>query len=156
MVYTSGMGTALLTEEAEKMGKITIGGEFGFGASTDLDGVRWAHHGTLNVMRHNGLLTSPIEKIVPRMGGPAARRRADRYRPLRHRANAAASASRSCRSAPIVRAGTPVARLHDFDRFDEPGVDICADQDGYVLVRRFRAETNQGDVVMVIGQEVPE
>src|SRR5579859_3854080 len=56
MVYTSGMGTGLLTEEAEAMGKITIGGEFGFGASADLDGVRWAHHGVLNVMRHHGLL----------------------------------------------------------------------------------------------------
>ena len=44
----------------------------------------------------------------------------------------------------FVRAGTPVARLHDFDRFDEPGVDICADQDGYVLVRRFRAADQSG------------
>lgn len=155
MVYTSGMGTALLTEEAEKMGKITIGGEFGFGASTDLDGVRWAHHGTLNVMRHNGVLASPMENIVPAW---VDRQRVvvqtdiDRY----------VTAPVSGISEPLVplgsfvRAGTPVARLHDFDRFDEPGIDICADQDGYVLVRRFRAETNQGDVVMVIGQEVPE
>ena len=29
MIYTSGMGTGLLTEEAEKMGKITIGSELG-------------------------------------------------------------------------------------------------------------------------------
>ena len=35
MVYTSGMGSGLLTEEAEAMGKITIGSELGFGASTD-------------------------------------------------------------------------------------------------------------------------
>ena len=44
--------------------------------------------------------------------------------------------------------------MHDFDRIDEPGIVIPADEDGYVLVRRFRAETNQGDVVMVIGQEI--
>ena len=77
MVYTSGMGTALLTEEAEKMGKITIGGEFGFGASTDLDGVRWAHHGTLNVMRHNGLLDEPDGEDRPAHGwtGSASSRR---------------------------------------------------------------------------------
>jgi len=155
MVYTSGMGTALLTEEAEKMGKITIGGEFGFGASTDLDGVRWAHYGTLNVMRHNGLLVSPIEKIVPAWVDTqrvVAQTDIDRY----------VTAPMSGISEPLVplgsyvHAGTPVARLHDFDRFDEPGVDICADQDGYVLVRRFRAQTSQGDVVMVIGQEVPQ
>jgi predicted deacylase len=54
----------------------------------------------------------------------------------------------------FVRAGTPVVRLHDFNRIDEPGLIIPADHDGYVMVRRFRAVTRQGDVVMVIGQEI--
>ena len=53
-----------------------------------------------------------------------------------------------------VTAGTPVARVHDFYRWDEPGIDIVADQDGYVLCRKFRARTEQGDVVMVIAKEV--
>jgi len=134
---------------------LLFGMPFGFGASTDLDGVRWAHHGTLNVMRHNGLLASPMENIVSAWVDKqrvVTQTDIDRY----------VTAPVSGISEPLVplgsyvRAGVPVARLHDFDRFDEPGVDICADQDGYVLVRRFRAETNQGDVVMVIGQEVPE
>ena len=64
MIYTGGMGTGLLTEEAEAMGKITIGSELGYGASTDLDGVRWAQHGTLNVMRHYGLLDEPIVDLT--------------------------------------------------------------------------------------------
>jgi predicted deacylase len=153
MVYTSGMGTGLLTEAAEAMGKITIGGEFGYGASTDLQGVRWARHGVLNVMRHNGLLTSPIESLVPAgvdRQRVVAQTDIDRY----------VTAPISGISEPLVplgafvRAGTPVARVHDFERIDEPGIDIRADQDGYVLVRRFRAHTQQGDVVMVIGQEV--
>lgn len=152
MVYTSGMGTGLLTEQAEALGKITIGGEFGYGASTDLQGVRWAHHGVLNVMRHFGLLDTPHEHLVP----PGVDRQRivvatdiDRY----------ITAPVSGISEPLVplgsyvTAGTPVARLHDFDRVDEPGVTIHADHDGYVLVRRFRAVTQQGDVVMVIGQE---
>nr|MBA3451376.1 succinylglutamate desuccinylase/aspartoacylase family protein [Chloroflexia bacterium] len=37
MIYTGCMGSGLLTEEAEALGKITIGSELGFGASTDLD-----------------------------------------------------------------------------------------------------------------------
>ena len=46
--------------------QITIGSELGFGASTDLDGVRWAHHGTLNVMRRYGLLDeSPVNLVAP-------------------------------------------------------------------------------------------
>jgi predicted deacylase len=153
MVYTSGMGTHLLTEQAEAMGKLTLGGEFGYGASTDLDGVRWAHHGVMNVLRHNGMIGGPIESLTP-VG-------LDRQRIV-----AATDIDRwitaliSGVSEPLVplgsyvTSGTPVARIHDFDRVDESGVEIRADQDGYVMCRRFRAVTEQGDVVMVIAQEI--
>ena len=53
-----------------------------------------------------------------------------------------------------VKKGDLVARLHDFDRWDEPATEIRADQDGYVMCRKYRAETKQGDVVMVIAKEV--
>jgi predicted deacylase len=153
MVYTSGMGTGLLTEAAEAMGKITIGGEFGYGASTDLAGVRWAHHGVRNVMRHNGLLAGPIESLTPPgldRQRVVAQTDIDKY----VTAPADGIAEPLVPLGSFVHADTPVACLHDFDRFDEPGTVIRADQDGYVLVRRFRAETRQGDVVMVIGQEI--
>ncbi|HLZ08293.1 MAG TPA: succinylglutamate desuccinylase/aspartoacylase family protein, partial [Chloroflexota bacterium] len=153
MVYTSGMGTGLLTEESEAMGKITIGGEFGFGASADLDGVRWAHHGVLNVMRHHGLLDSPFESLRPPgldRQRVVAQTDIDKY----ITAPADGIPEPLVPLGSFVRAGAPVVRLHDFDRIDEPGLMIPADDDGYVLVRRFRAETRQGDVVMVIGQEI--
>jgi predicted deacylase len=140
MIYTGGMGTGLLTEEAEAMGKITIGSELGFGASTDLDGVRWAHHGTLNVMRRYGLLDeSPLDLAPPGL----ERQRVvsatdiDRY----------VTAPVSGISEPLVpigafvRQGQPVARIHDFERIDELPVEI-------------RAATDQGEVVMVIAAEV--
>ena len=153
LVYTSGMGSGLLTEQAEAMGKITIGGEFGYGASTDLRGVRWAHHGTLNVLRHFGLLDSPIVDLLP----PGVERQRlvaatdiDRYitAPIRGISEPLVPLGS------FVTAGTPVARLHDFDRIDEPGVTIRADGDGYVLMRRFQALTEQGDCVMVIAEEL--
>ncbi len=153
MIYTSGMGTGLLTEEAEALGKITIGSELGYGASTDLDGVRWAHHGTLNVLRHHGLLDEPVVDLTP----PGLDRQRvvaaldiDRY----------VTAPVSGISEPLVpvgafvAAGQPVARIHDFERPDEPPVEIAADGDGYVLCRKFRAATEQGEVVMVIAEEV--
>ncbi len=153
MIYTGGMGTGLLTEEAEAMGKITIGSELGYGASTDLDGVRWAHHGTLNVMRHYGLLEEPVVDLT----APALDRQRiisatdiDRY----------VTAPVSGISEPLVplgafvRKGQPVARIHDFERFDEPPVEILADGDGHVMCRKFRAATTQGEVVMVIAEEV--
>ncbi|CAN5578126.1 N(2)-acetyl-L-2,4-diaminobutanoate deacetylase DoeB [soil metagenome] len=153
MIYTGGMGTGLLTEEAEAMGKITIGSELGFGASTDYWGVRWAHHGTSNVMRHFGLLDEPVVDNTP----PGL----DRQRLVSATdINRWITAPVSGISEPLVelgtyvRAGTPVTRIHDFERWDEPGVDIVADGDGYVLCRKFRAETQQGEVVMVIAEEV--
>jgi len=54
----------------------------------------------------------------------------------------------------FVKQGDLVARLHDFDRWDEPAFEIRADQDGYVMCRKFRAAAQQGDVVMVIAEEV--
>jgi predicted deacylase len=153
MIYTGGMGTGLLTEEAEAMGKITIGSELGFGASTDLNGVRWAHHGTLNVMRSYGLLDEATVDLTP----PGLDRQRvvsatdiDRY----------VTAPVSGISEPLVpvgafvTAGQPVARIHDFERIDEPPVEIRADGDGYVMCRKFRAVTEQGEVVMVIAAEV--
>lgn len=152
-VYTSGMGSGLLTEEAEGLGKITIGSELGYGASTDLDGVRWAQQGVRNVMRRYGLLD---ESIVDLTAPGLDRQRVvsatdiDRY----------VTAPVSGISEPLVpvggfvREGQPVARIHDFERIDEPPVEIRADSDGYVMCRKFRAATEQGEVVMVIAEEV--
>lgn len=155
MIYSSGMGTGLLTEEAEAMGKITIGSELGYGASTDLDGVRWAHHGTLNVFRHFGLLDEPVHDLT----APGL----DRQRIVSARdINRYVTAPCSGISEPLVQigafvnAGEPVTRIHDFERWDEAPLEIVADQDGYVMARKFRAQTEQGEVVMVIAQEIDE
>jgi predicted deacylase len=153
MIYTGAMGSGLLTEEAEALGKVTIGSELGYGASTDLDGVRWAQQGMRNVLRRYGLLTEPIADLTP----PGLDRQRvvsatdiDRY----------VTAPVSGISEPLVpigafvRQGQPVARIHDFERFDESPVEIRADGDGYVMCRKFRAATEQGEVVMVIAEEV--
>lgn len=153
MIYTSGMGTGLLTEEAEKMGKITIGSELGFGASTDLDGVRWAHQGLLNVMRANGLLDEPIVDLtLPGLDRQRLISATDIDRwitsPIRGISEPLVPLGA------FVKAGTPVTRIHDFERWDEPGLDIVADGDGIVMQRKFRAATEPGEVVMVIAEEV--
>jgi predicted deacylase len=152
-IYARGMGAGLLTEYAESLGKITIGGEFGYGASTDLQGVRWAHRGVLNVMRHHGLMPGAVEPLLP-----------PEYDKQRFVAStdldAWMTAPISGISEPLVplgafvKQGQPVAVIHDFERIDEPGVEIRANMDGYLLVRHFRAATPQGAVVAVIGQEV--
>jgi predicted deacylase len=153
MIYTGGMGTGLLTSEAEAMGKVTVGSELGFGAATDLAGVRWAHHGVRNVLRRYGLLDEPIVSLTaPGLDRQRVVSSTDIDRWI--------TAPVSGISEPLVplgafvRAGTPVTRIHDFERWDEPAVEIVADQDGYVTCRKFRAATEQGEIVMVIAQEV--
>ena len=152
-IYARGMGTGLLTEHAEALGKITIGGEFGYGASTDLQGVRWAYHGVLNVMRKHGVLKGVVETLLP---------------PEHDRQRFVSSADlETWMTAPVsgisepviplgtfVKRGQPVALIHDFERIDEPPVEIRANLDGYLLVRRFKAPTTQGDVVAVVAQEI--
>jgi predicted deacylase len=153
MIYTGGMGTGLLTEEAETLGKITIGSELGFGASTDYWGVKWAHHGTLNVMRHFGLLDEPvIDNTPPGLDRQRLISATDIDRWIT--APVSGISEPLVELGTIVKKGTPVTRIHDFERWDEPGVDILADGDGYVMCRKFRAETQQGEVVMVIAEEV--
>lgn len=153
MIYSSGMGTGLLTEEAEAMGKITIGSELGYGASTDYDGVRWAQHGTRNVLRHYGLLNEPIESVVPAW--------VDRQRVISQTdIDRYITAPCDGISEPVVPVGTfvhagdLVSQIHDFDCPDEAPVEIRADLDGYVMCRKFRARTVQGEVVMVIAPEI--
>jgi predicted deacylase len=152
-IYARGMGRGLLTEYAEALGKITIGGEFGYGASTDCQGVRWAYHGVLNVLRRHGLLAGAVEPLLP---PDCDRQRFVSSTDLETWLTAPVSGI----SEPllplgsVVRRGQPVAAIHDFERIDEPPAEIRANLDGYLLVRRFRAPTTQGDVVAVIAQEI--
>ena len=155
MIYTSDMGTGLLTEEAEKMGKITIGSELGYGASTDRDGVRWAYEGTLNVMRHHGLIDEPVEDLT--LPGLDRQRLVSAVNIDNWITAPVSGISEPLKNVgEFVRKGEPVTRIHNFDRWDEPGDTLVADQDGYVLARKFKAETQQGEVVMVIAAEVDD
>ena len=64
-IYASTMASGLLTDEAEAEGKITVGGEFGGGETVSRFGVRHAHEGIRNVLRHYGLLEGEVQKIRP-------------------------------------------------------------------------------------------
>ena len=68
-IYASTMASGLLTDEAEAEGKITIGGEFGGGETTNRSGVRHAYEGVRNVLKHYGQLEGEVDEH-PRPGAP--------------------------------------------------------------------------------------
>ncbi|MFN9974490.1 MAG: succinylglutamate desuccinylase/aspartoacylase family protein, partial [Phycisphaerae bacterium] len=54
----------LLPSEAERLGKITVGTELGWGCAVNPEGVRYGRHGVLAAAINNGLLRGSIEKIA--------------------------------------------------------------------------------------------
>jgi predicted deacylase len=59
----------LLPSEAERRGKITVGGEFGWGGAIQKDGVRYARHGVVAAAIHHEQLNGRIEKIAHHADG---------------------------------------------------------------------------------------
>ncbi len=142
----------LMVSEAERLGKITIGTELGWGESVNPDGVRYARQGILAAAIHHGQLAGDIQ-------------------PIGHHANGTqkltAIIDRACYvPAPFpghyeplmacgarVAAGQVVGNLHDFYRVDDPPWPVCAGVDGYVLSQAFRQPVRQGSHILVVAQE---
>jgi predicted deacylase len=153
LVYTSDMASGLLPEEAEKEGKIAIGGEFGYGESVNLKGVRHAYEGIKNVLRHYRMLPGRIVKIDP--GRPSRPRLVDAsnledYIP----------SPRTAIWEPLVELGDDVkkgdlvGRLHDFANHASEPLEIHAHRAGALLMMHFPAHIAKGVTLFVIAHDV--
>jgi predicted deacylase len=152
-IYSSEMASGLLTDQAEAMGKITIGGEFGHSHGVHHRGVRHAYQGIRNVLHHYGLLPGEIERVAPERPWPPKLVSAihlDEYVP----------APITGVFEPLLAVGSPVTtgqlvgRLYDFERVGAPPIQVHAPRDGYILLQPFQTPINKGDTMLVIGQEV--
>ncbi|MEK7412201.1 MAG: succinylglutamate desuccinylase/aspartoacylase family protein [Planctomycetota bacterium] len=141
----------LLTSEAERLGKITVGTELGYGRSIDPDGVRYTRQGVLAAAINHGQLSGTIERIDHHRDGTQMRVDiVDRacYTP----------APFSGHYEPVIEAGQPakagdvVGWLHDFDRIDEPPHAIRAGVDGVVLARAWTNPVRRGQHVAVVAR----
>jgi len=151
-VYSRQMSSGLLTDEAEDEGKIAIGGEFGTGESVSPEGVRHAYEGSMNVMRHYGLLSSPVSAIAR----PQRRQRLIQapdlvdYRPC----------PRDGIWEPLAAPGEDVEEdqllgyLHDFSDHSAPPLEIRAHRAGVLIARYATAVCPKGLTLFVIGEEV--
>jgi N-alpha-acetyl-L-2,4-diaminobutyrate deacetylase len=143
----------LLTSEAERLGKITIGGEFGWGAAISVEGVRYARHGVRAAAIHHQQLSGDIQPIGHHADGTQVKVEmvdracfsiapfAGHYEPLHE-----------CGEA--VRAGEVVGLLHDFERLDLDPWPVRAGVDGIVAAQAWGARVVQGQHVLVVARQV--
>ena len=153
LLYSNQMASGLLTDEAEAMGKITIGGEFGFAESINRKGALHAYEGIKNVLRHYGVLEGDIARIDPNRPRPPRFVQAvnlEDYIPC----------PRNGVWEPTIDVGVDVTegellgRLHNFSDHTSPSLEVRAHRSGVLSMLYFGAVCRKGSTLYVISQEV--
>jgi predicted deacylase len=151
MVYQN-LTPGLLPSEAERLGKITVGTELGWGRAVCTEGVRYGRQGVLAAAIHQGQLRGTIEPIAHHRDGTQRKvEMVDRacftpapfdghYEPLL-----------DCGTP--VRAGQTVGLLHDFDHIDMEPCPVNAGVDGYILAQAWAAPIHRGQHILVVGRD---
>ena len=137
----------LLTSEAERLGKLTLGSELGWGEAVNPDGVHFARTGLrAAAIRHRqirGELQLPV--------GPQARlvsiadRRSVSVSPF------AGHWEPFHRPGAEVREGDTLGLLHDFDRFDLPPWEVRAGRSGLLVFQAWDSPVMQGQHIAGVG-----
>ena len=152
MVYQN-VTPGLLPSEAERLGKITVGTELGWGCAVNPEGVRYGRHGVLAAAIHNGQLRGTIEKIGYHAAGNQRKlEMVDRacftvapfdghYEPI-------------LECGTRVKTGDTVGYLHDFDHIDMEPWAAKAGVDGVVLAQAWVAPIPRGQHIVVVGREI--
>ena len=144
----------LLTSEAERLGKITVGTELGWGEAVSMDGVGYGQQGVLAAAIRHGQLGGEIAPIGYHAIG---------------KQKCAAIVDFNCYvPAPFdghyeevlpcgvnVTQGDLVGRLHDFHRIDEPAWPVVAPVTGIVVGQAWGARVRQGQFILCVGIEQP-
>ena len=152
VIYSRQMASGLLTDHAEDLGKITIGGEFGRGEATSPHGTTHAYQGVRNVLSHYGLLDEPVVPIGDGKGRLVAAPALDSYVPAPRDGVWEPTAE----LGDELRAGELVGRLHDFAEHPSRAHEIRAKRGGVLMACHYRARCRQGSTLYVIAEKVPE
>jgi N-alpha-acetyl-L-2,4-diaminobutyrate deacetylase len=150
MVYQN-QTPGLLPSEAERLGKITVGTELGWGRSVSPQGVRHARHGVLAAAIHHGQLRGAIEPMGHHQSGTQTK---------------VEIVDRDCISVapfeghyePLVACGSPVRRgdviglLHDFDHIDSDPWPAVAKLDGMLVAQAWLAPVMRGQHIALEGR----
>lgn len=150
-VYSRQMSSGLLTDEAEDEGKIAIGGEFGSGEVVSPTGVLHAYEGSLNVLRHYGLLPGPVRPIAVEQ----RRQRLIQAPDLRDYRPCPRDGIWESLAAPgaDLAEGQLIGRLHDFSDHTSSPLEIRAHRSGVLIAQYSAAVCPKGLTLFVIGEE---
>lgn len=152
MIYQNAT-PGLLPSEAERLGKITVGTELGWGRAVMAEGVRYGRQGVLAAAIHHGQLRGTIEPIAHHRDGTQRK---------------VALVDRDCFSvAPfeghyeplvecgtVLRAGQSIGLLHDFDKIDDEPFPVVAGVDGLLVAQAWVAPIKRGQHIAVVGRVV--
>ncbi|MEX1041503.1 MAG: succinylglutamate desuccinylase/aspartoacylase family protein [Pirellulaceae bacterium] len=152
MVYQNAT-PGLLPSEAERLGKITVGTELGWGRAINSEGVKYAQHGVLAAAIHHGQLRGEIQPIGYHQAGTQKKlEMVDR--------DCFTVAPFDGHYEPIIECGTSVQRgdtvglLHDFDHIDMDPWPAVAGVDGIVLAQAWVAPIQRGQHIVVVGRHI--
>jgi len=151
MIYQN-QTPGLLPSEAERLGKITVGTELGWGRAVSAAGVRYGRQGVLAAAIHHEQLRGEIQPIAHHKDGTQRK---------------VAMVDRECFTvAPFaghyeplldcganVKRGDVVGLLHDFDHIDTEPWPARAGLDGVVVAQAWVAPIQRGQHVVVVGRE---
>lgn len=140
----------LLPSEAERLGKITVGTELGWGNAVSIDGVGYARHGVLAAAIRHGQLNGHIEPIGHHKDG-TQRRVAIVDRECYTPAPFAGHYEPTIECGVDVRRGQTIGLLHDFDHIDAEPWPAIAQVDGLVLAQAWAAPVMRGQHIAVVG-----
>lgn len=147
--YYQDQTPGLLPSAAERLGKITVGGEFGWGEAVDPAGVSMARQGILSAAIRHEQLAAPLP--------------ANAHCPREEQILVDASDLKCYVRAPFeghfepsVRCGDKVAQgqligfVHDFNHIDDAPARIVAPHEGYVVSQAWQAKVLSGQVISVV------
>jgi predicted deacylase len=152
MVYQN-LTPGLLPSEAERLGKITVGTELGWGAAVNPEGVRYGQQGVRAALINHGLMHGSIQPIAHHAAGTQRKlEMVDRdcftVAPFDGHYESVLDCGTS------VKKGDIVGYLHDFDHIDLEPWPARAGVDGVVLAQAWVAPIPRGQHCVVIGREI--
>jgi N-alpha-acetyl-L-2,4-diaminobutyrate deacetylase len=152
MVYQN-QTPGLLPSEAERLGKIAVGTELGWGRSINAEGVRYAIQGVRAAAIHHGQMRGAIEPIAHQLAGTQRRveivdRDCYTVAPWAGHYEPVIECGQDCRRGDVV------GRLHDFDRIDEEPWAVRAGVDGVLVAHAWSNPAMKGQHIAVVGRVV--